>query len=80
MVFVAKFSKRLNKEPKEDFTILAGLHKIVPDIRNKGECEITYGQLGQLLKEINPGDAQPSKLSNSDVNMVDEEEKDQNLA
>ena len=30
ILYVAKFSKRLNKEPKEDFTILAGLHKIIP--------------------------------------------------
>ena len=30
ILYVAKFSKRLNKEPKEDFTILAGLHKTVP--------------------------------------------------
>ena len=41
VLFVAKFSKRLNKEPKEDFNILAGLHKIVPEIRSTGECELT---------------------------------------
>ena len=57
VLYVAKFSKRLNKEPKEDFTILAGLSKIVPDIKSKGECEITYEKLGQLLREINSSDS-----------------------
>jgi dsRNA-specific ribonuclease len=30
ILFVAKFSKQLNKEPKEDFTLLGHKHKLLP--------------------------------------------------
>ena len=53
ILYVAKFSKRLNKEPKEDFTILAGLHKIVPQILNKGECELAHAEITKFLKLSN---------------------------
>ena len=68
----------MNKEPKEDFTILAGLLKIVPDIKNKGEVDITYEKLGELLKEINPNEPLPtmSNTAAADVNMANEESKD----
>lgn len=42
ILFVAKHSKRLNKEPKEDFTILSGWAKIAPQLNPRGEHEITY--------------------------------------
>lgn len=40
VLYVAKFSKRLNKEPKEDFLILSGLHKLRPEIRPSGEIQV----------------------------------------
>ena len=48
ILFVAKHSKRLNKEPKEDFTILSGWAKIAPQLNPRGEHEITYEQLEKL--------------------------------
>lgn len=81
VLFVAKYSKKLNKEPKEDFTILAGLHRIKPDIRSRGECEMTHGQLGQLLKETNPEDPSPICRDSKevDVNMADAEQKEKSI-
>ena len=40
VLHMAKFSKRLNKEPKEDFTILSGMNKIVPKIVSMGEVRV----------------------------------------
>ena len=37
ILHVAKFSKRLHKEPKEDFVILSGINKIKPEFDSKGE-------------------------------------------
>ena len=48
ILFVAKFSKKLNKEPKEDFNILSGLNKIKPDIRNLGVVDVPLEMLALL--------------------------------
>lgn len=37
LLHVAKFSKKLSKEPKEDFLILSNLQKIAPQIKINGE-------------------------------------------
>ena len=37
LLHVAKYSKKLNKEPKEDFQILSNLHKIAPDMPGAGD-------------------------------------------
>jgi dsRNA-specific ribonuclease len=34
VLYVAKYSKQLNHEPKEDFTLTAWKHKIIPDFRS----------------------------------------------
>ena len=41
LLHVAKFSKKLNKEPKEDFQILSNLHKIAPDMQCSGDVYFT---------------------------------------
>jgi dsRNA-specific ribonuclease len=43
ILHVAKYSKKLHKEPKEDFVILSGINKIKPEFEPKGEkqCKIT---------------------------------------
>ena len=73
ILYVAKFSKRLNKEPKEDFTILAGLHKIVPQIINRGECELLHAQIAKFLEQSNSESLQP--FDDEDVTMIDEGQK-----
>lgn len=49
MLHVAKFSKRLNKEPKEDFQILSGINKLRPSIKETVSVEVylTEAQLKQ---------------------------------
>jgi hypothetical protein len=55
ILHVAKYSKRLNKEPKEDFQILSGLHNIRPNIKDAvpveiqlNETQMQHGQAGLL--------------------------------
>jgi dsRNA-specific ribonuclease len=40
ILYVAKFSKRLNKEPKEDFLILSGIHNLRPAFKDAIPVEI----------------------------------------
>ena len=55
VLYVAKFSKRLNKEPKEDFLILSRLQKLCPEIKTVDEIYVPFvehmGEQG-LLEEI----------------------------
>ena len=48
LLHVAKFSKKLNKEPKEDFQILSGLQKIAPVMPVEGDNFFRIEQLGDL--------------------------------
>jgi len=38
LLHVAKYSKKLNKEPKEDFQILSNLHNIAPEMTVAGDA------------------------------------------
>ena len=40
VLHVAKFSKRLNKEPKEDLLILSGIHKLRPILKGADQIEV----------------------------------------
>ena len=40
ILHVAKYSKKLHKEPKEDFVILSGINKIKPEFEPKGEKQV----------------------------------------
>ena len=42
------FSKKLSKEPKEDFLILSNLQKIAPEIKVNGEPYFDESQLADL--------------------------------
>ena len=53
LLHVAKYSKKLNKEPKEDFQILSNLHKIAPDMQTAGEVLFTMEQLADLARGDN---------------------------
>ena len=46
ILFVAKFNKRLFKEPKEDFFILANLLKIKPELRAQ---ELKVDNMGEYV-------------------------------
>jgi hypothetical protein len=48
ILHVAKYSKRLNKEPKEDFQILSGLHNIRPNIKDAVTVEIQLNETQML--------------------------------
>ena len=48
LLHVAKFSKKLSKEPKEDFLILSNLQKIAPEIKVNGEPYFDESQLVDL--------------------------------
>jgi len=48
LLHVAKYSKKLNKEPKEDFQILSNLHKIAPDMPVAGDVYFNVEQLAEL--------------------------------
>ena len=50
LLHVAKFSKKLSKEPKEEFQILSNLHKIAPDMVNDGDVYYKVGQLDALVR------------------------------
>lgn len=50
MLFVAKYSKKLFKEPKEDFMILANLLRIKPDFKSK---ELTDANMSDYVTHYN---------------------------
>jgi len=45
ILFVAKYSKKLNKEPKEDFIIQSGENNIKPQFKSKGQKRVNVSQL-----------------------------------
>ena len=60
LLHVAKYSKKLNKEPKEDFQILSNLHKIAPDMPVAGDVYFHVDQLADLAAgyQVQPIDLQ----------------------
>lgn len=60
VLHVAKFSKNLYKEPKEDFVILSGINKIKPEFVPRGDCltKIVFSpELGHrdfTIEEVDP--------------------------
>ena len=78
LLHVAKYSKKLNKEPKEDFQILSNLHKIAPDMPVAGDVFFHVNQLADLAAghQVEPIDisALTQQLDNesAEMGMTDE--------
>jgi len=74
-LFVAKFSKKLNKEPKEDLNILAGLNKIIPEYVSREEKLMPLAPFLKEMKRQNAesrGLVQPEVDDGEDEPMTDE--------
>lgn len=68
ILHVAKYSKRLNKEPKEDFQILSGLHNIRPNIKDAVPVEIQLNETQMLQGQAGLLDAlRQNQLVTADV-------------
>jgi hypothetical protein len=70
ILHVAKYSKKLNKEPKEDFVILSGINKIKPEFEPKGEKQVRLtpynepnsGILSYDIEVIEPDESEPMQI------------------